>query len=649
MEARPAQTNGALTDDALAGAPLIARLLAIRAAMVRQTKAEVALLAGLHPNHRESGRNLLHYLALRRHDLRALQGPLARLGLSSLGRAEAHALASVDAVLAALHRLDGQTWAPDGPAPLGFEEGEARLRAQAEALFGPPPPERGTRIMVTMPTETAEDYPLVLDLVRHGMDCMRVNAAHDDAGAWGRMIAHLRRAEEATGRRVRVLMDLAGPKVRTGPIAPGPRVVRVRPVRDALGRVLRPARVWLTPAKAPAAAPAPADTTLPVPGAWLGRLRADDRVQFVDARGSKRKWTVEAVTKDGAWVTGERTAYVVPGTRLRRSPARGAGERARVALVGDLPARDGLILLRPGDLLVLTKSNAPGRPADHDPAADGDADRGNAADGVSAAPLRPATVGCTLPDALDDVAAGERVWFDDGRIGGVVEAADAAGLHVRITQAGAGAKLRADKGINLPDSALRVPALTEKDLADLPFLAAHADLVALSFANTAADVQQLRERLDALGGPSPAVVLKIETERGFENLPAMLFEAMRAPACGVMIARGDLAVECGFERLAEVQEEILWVCEAAHVPAIWATQVLESLAKGGLPSRAEVTDAAMGNRAECVMLNKGPHVVEAVQALDDILRRMQAHHRKKSSMLRELRVAHVAPEHAPTA
>ena len=132
-------------------------------------------------------------------------------------------------------------------------------------------------------------------------------------------------------------------------------------------------------------------------------------------------------------------------------------------------------------------------------------------------------------------------------------------------------------------------------------------------------------------------MLKIETRRGFEHLPELLLAAMRSPAVGVMIARGDLAVECGFERLAEVQEEILWVCEAAHVPVIWATQVLETLAKTGLPSRAEITDAAMGERAECVMLNKGPHIVDAMRTLDDILRRMQAHQTKKRPLLRALR------------
>ncbi|MFO7813466.1 MAG: pyruvate kinase, partial [Pelovirga sp.] len=99
--------------------------------------------------------------------------------------------------------------------------------------------------------------------------------------------------------------------------------------------------------------------------------------------------------------------------------------------------------------------------------------------------------------------------------------------------------------------------------------------------------------------------------------------------------------ECGYERLAEVQEEILWVCEAAHVPVIWATQVLERLAQKGLPSRAEISDVVMAHRAECVMLNKGPHISEAVEVLDNILNRMQSHQRKKRAMLRELKLAHV--------
>jgi pyruvate kinase len=242
-----------------------------------------------------------------------------------------------------------------------------------------------------------------------------------------------------------------------------------------------------------------------------------------------------------------------------------------------------------------------------------------------------------------DVRRGQRIWFDDGKIGGVVEAASAAELRVRITVARReGEKLRADKGINLPDSRLRTPPLTDKDIADLDFVVEHADLVGLSFVRTPDDVRQLQLQLERLGATRLGIVLKIETTTAFEHLPSLLLAAMRGERVGVMIARGDLAVECGYERLAEIQEEILWFCEAAHVPVIWATQVLESLAKKGVPSRAEVTDAAMGERAECVMLNKGPHLVDAVRVLDDILRRMEAHQSKKSARLRRLRLSVLA-------
>jgi pyruvate kinase len=167
----------------------------------------------------------------------------------------------------------------------------------------------------------------------------------------------------------------------------------------------------------------------------------------------------------------------------------------------------------------------------------------------------------------------------------------------------------------------------------------NADLVGLSFVRSASDVGALQERLRALGRPDMGIILKIETKQASERLPSILLAALRSPASGAMIARGDLAVECGYERLAELQEEILWMCEAAHVPVIWATQVLEGLARKGRVSRSEVTDAAMAERAECVMLNKGPWVVRAVQVLEDILRRMESHQHKKRPMLRALSIA----------
>jgi pyruvate kinase len=129
--------------------------------------------------------------------------------------------------------------------------------------------------------------------------------------------------------------------------------------------------------------------------------------------------------------------------------------------------------------------------------------------------------------------------------------------------------------------------------------------------------------MQALDDTNVGLVIKIETRKGFNNLPRLLLTAMRRYPVAVMIARGDLAVECGWECLAELQEDILWLCEAAQVPVIWATQVLEGEVKKGRPSRAEISDAAMSQRADCVMLNKGPHIISTIRMLDNILRRMQ--------------------------
>ena len=614
---------------------LIHELSAIRQQMLDLEALGLQKAARIHPTYLQSARNLFHYLALRRREMRPIQERLSALGLSSLGRTESHVLTSVNKVLEALHRL-AQIPVPEctAPAPInGFEEGRMLLKQHTEALLGPLPVKRTARIMVTMPTEAANDPRLVEQLLANGMDCMRINCAHDDASAWKRMIGHLRDAEQSFGRKCRVLMDLAGPKLRTGPIEPGDQVIKWSPRRNLLGQVTAPARIWMFPEKQPSAAPSPADACLPVQGAWLDRLSIGDQIVFDDQRGLRRKLCVVESVGHCRWVEAVRTAYVTPGTTLRLR----AGKKKRrdnkgclETKLGPLPAREQVLILKVGDTLILTHDQVAGRPAQLD---------------LAAKVIAPAQIGCTLPAIFADVRAGETIWFNDGKIGGVIELVESQQVTVRITQAReCGEKLRADKGINLPNSVLRLPALTEKDIRDLPFVAAHADMVGYSFVRDAADVDELEARLHVLGGEHLGIVLKIETRGAFEQLPSLLVASMRTPCDGVMIARGDLAIECGFERLAEVQEQILWICEAAHVPVIWATQVLESVAKDGLASRAEVSDAASSQRAECVMLNKGEHIVKALQTLDNILQRMQSHQHKKRSMLRPLELASRFPQ-----
>jgi pyruvate kinase len=548
--------------------------------------------------------NMRAYLALRSHDNRELQAALARLGLSSLGRSEGHVLATLEQVLAIVERL-----ARDAPTAAGsFDESSALLAGRVEALFGARPANRETRIMVTLPSEAAAEDDLVRSLVTGGMDCARINSAHDQQAAWEAMARHVRAASDAVGRRVPILVDLPGPKLRTGRIEPGPEVVRLRPRRDALGVVIAPGRAWLAPRGA-GGVPPDAGVVLPVASDWLRALSPGDDVHFTDARGRRRTVRVGAGSGEGRWVEAPRGAYLVSGMVLS---AASAGETT----LGRLPARGSFIPIAAGDTLVLTRDQKPGRPAS----------------GAS-----PAHISCTLPEAFDAISAGDSVWLDDGKFGGVVRRAAPDAVEVEITHAPpGGGRLRAEKGINLPDTKLSVGPSRGSD-ERLAFAIAHADMIGLSFVSTRHDVRAVSEALARNGGGQLGMILKIETRAGFDALPELLVEALgRDAPCGVMIARGDLAIEVGWERMAEVQEEILWLCESAHVPVIWATQVLDTLARTGVASRAEITDAASGARAECVMLNKGPMILAAIATLDDILARMATHRHKKTSLLRRL-------------
>ncbi len=246
---------------------------------------------------------------------------------------------------------------------------------------------------------------------------------------------------------------------------------------------------------------------------------------------------------------------------------------------------------------------------------------------------------CTLPDVIDRLQVGAAVWIDDGRIGARVESLIEKGVLLRITHASLkGSKLAPEKGLNFPDTDLQLSPLTDKDRQDLDFVAAHADIVGYSFVQSADDIKLLQQELAArMEHPREiAIMAKIETPQAVSNLPELIVQAAGQQPFAVMIARGDLAIAIGYQRMAEIQEEILWICEAAHIPVIWATQVLENLVKKGIPSRAEMTDAAMAEQAECVMLNKGAFVAEAVTMLDDVLARMQTHQLKKTSQLRAL-------------
>jgi pyruvate kinase len=601
---------------------LIAELKSLRNHVISGEKTWAKSISDAHPSRRRSAINFAHYLALRQTDLRELQPHLAFLGLSRLGRSEAHTLSSLNATLTALHALGGRQVPVYKAGPVEINEGTSLLNSHAQELLGTVPSKRSVGIMVTMPSEASTRPELLVSLLTAGMNVMRINCAHDGIDCWLAMIRNLRIAEKLTEKKCKIYVDLAGPKLRTGDLRSIGRALEFKPARDVWGEVTKPAYVWLTSREAPEAPSIAADAVIPISSQILSLARADDQLVFEDSRGIQRQ--VSLVERVGrSWVAfGVRHVYLRDGATcvLKRDDA-----ELVTGQVGPLPELVLPLILGKGDRLLLTPEGKPGGPPQPD--ADDDA-------------ARYPSIPCTLREVFTASRPGQPIWFNDGKIGGVIQAVTRSGIVVEVTQAPLrGARLRPAKGINLPDTILDVPALSKKDLADLTALAPHVDIVGLSFVRSADDVYALHSVLSDLNASHLGTVFKIETRWGFENLPQILMAGLARPPVGIMVARGDLAVEIGFERLAEVQEEILWLSEAAHIPVIWATQVLESMAKQGLPSRAEVSDAAFGVRAECVMLNKGRYIVETVEFLSGVLGRMSAHHAKRRPMMRKLAVA----------
>jgi len=564
-------------------------------------------LAAVHPDFRGGALNLVHHLALRQDDIHGLQESLTTLGLSSLDRTQRDVMASIRAVRATLAALSPESGGEPHRELSARKLIGARNDANRLAIFGDSPADRDAAIMVTLPTEAGSNTSLVSELIATGMNVARINCARDSQEIWANMVENVREAAEESGSACKIVMDLAGPKIRTGDLRPGPRVFHIKPRRDPMGRTIAPRRIRLIPDDV--VWRGTKVLVIPVPSECIEYAHEGDQIRFKDTRGKKRKLDVILKDEKGLVVETYKGAYIASGTKLRLM--RDAEGEKLTYRVSEIPPVEQPILLRPGDTLILHKDDLAGAPAVEDTLGD---------------ITEPAHIPCRQPEVFEFVSVGERVSLNDGKIGGIVEAASDDRLDIEITKAKpTGSRLRSDRGINFPDSDIKLPGLTATDRDNLEFVAANADAIGLSFVKRPADIIVLQDALDEYSDFHPGIIIKIETRKGFKNLPKLLLTAMRRYPIAVMIARGDLAVECGWERLAELQEEILLLCEAARVPVIWATQVLEGKTKKGQPSRAEISDAALAQRADCVMLNKGPHILAAISLLDNILCRMQAH------------------------
>ena len=581
-------------------------------------------IKNVHPAYQQSARNLIHYTALRSFDITNLQRDLGNLGLSRIARAEAHVLASLQNCRFILKTLIKENLPEKKSDSITLKKARKLIRSHSKNLLGYRSKGRRVRIMVTLPRDAAYNYSMVRDLLRAGMNTARINCAHDNPEVWKGMIENILRANENLKKNCRISMDLAGPKIRTASIQPHPGVIRFRPKKNTKGQVIRPCEIFLV-----GQLQTGGQNELPVEEKWLQHLEPGDIIRLRDTRNKKRTLLVMSIEPTRVVATCSKTIYLMSGIILTI-------ERTGLTTkVQELPPLEQAIKLHVGDSLRITKEKVPGKPAEYD---------------HQGMLKHEAFVACTSTEIFHDVKKGERIIFDDGKIQGLVSSVDESGMWVKITQAKqTGSLLRADKGINLPDTNLRIKGLTAKDREDLKFIVENADVVNVSFVNSKEDVKELLSALAELGSVNKlGIILKIETKNAFNNLKDILLEGMKVYPLGVMIARGDLAIESGWENMARIQREILSLANAAHVPDIWATQVLETLAKKGIPSRSEISDVATALDAECVMLNKGPYILEAVHLLDQILRGLNKYQNRNEKLTPILEIAdsHRSPKNS---
>ena len=572
------------------------------------------VLKKIHSHHKKSALNLVHYHQFRKSDFRESQRKLGNLGMTRFANAQGHVEDSLVKVLYLLYRLADGAPANFEKAQLSTKKSKKLIKSNTQALFGNPSEGRRVRIMVTMPSHAAKDYALVYDMVENGMNCARINCAHDTPEVWKKIIKNLKKASEELGSSVKIAMDLAGPKIRTGAVEPGARIIKFKPKIDDEGIILKPVEIRLIISTAELV---PAHT-VPINADWLGELVEGDKLSVVDANNKSRKLKVIGSFEQSVIVRSNKAISFKTGAAIESSTLDKKGT------IGSLPQIQKAIRLYKDDMVVITDESIPGS---------------SAVVNEHGEVLEKAHIPCQFPGIFEKVNKGDLVLFDDGKIEGIIQSVKKNSFEVLITRAAEkGVKLKAEKGMNFPNTNLGISGLTPKDKEDLAFVAKHADIVNFSFVNSKKDVHELFSELKKLEAYDKlGIILKIETKFAFDNLEEILLEAMQVKKVGVMIARGDLAVETGWQEIGQVQHELLSICGAAHIPVIWATQVLENLAKNGLPSRSEITDVVTSLKAECVMLNKGPYMKDVLILLDTILSNMEDFQEKNETMLPKIR------------
>ncbi len=554
--------------------------------------------------------NLSDYVSLRNFNLTAIQEELTSIGLSSLGRSQTCVMSSIHQNIKILEQLLGKPQTPDEHDYLDFKSAKKILKHNAK-IFGTSDDEHyKTKVMVTLPSEAAQSDELIKDFIAQDVSVLRINTAHDDLGAWIKMALFIKEQNQKQNKDTKIYVDLAGPKNRTGafekhfsPFKIGSKKVEVEV--EILPQSHQAALTQANPTSDTSA-------TLVVEDDFYARCRDKwHTIKMMD--NEKQILHTFRLHKDKKRITiRPHKKVLIDSQTLLYSP-----KEKRLSQLHNLRYEEDAVRLFQNDEIILTPHKQVAQK-----------------DFVYENKTYAAIVECSNKEIFEYIKLEDSIFIDDGKIGAIVTQKLPIGVVLKITLAKAtGTLLKAQKGINFPNTHLDICAITHEDKKNLFGVIDFADLIGISFAQNAKDIEIVQEILDHKGKEHIAIVPKIETKRGVKNLPSLLAQLLKRPNYGVMIARGDLAIEVGFDNLPYIQEEIFDICESALVPVIYATQILEGKMKNNLPTRAEVIDAAFAQRADCIMLNKGPFVVDTVIILKKILHSMHLIYEKNRQLL----------------
>jgi pyruvate kinase len=577
-----------------------------------------------HPRY-QSLLNLKQYLILRSRDRTELQEKLFLMSLSSLGRSYAHVAASIDTlydqIRSSLHQDEISAEQMALVHHLTIGESIALASRNSSVLFGGKESaklsQQTTAVMVTLPSHATDNGgELIYGLAETGVNVFRINTAHDSPQTWKAManvIAAIN-AGRSDNNKVKIFVDLAGPKIRTGRIRKIDLPVVIGSNKGMKEVHLFAGKMFTTcPEMTDACTLCKEPARIAVEKKFFGRLKEDARLKVIDSNKKKVFITITELHDNYAKGMIEKKAYLDHTAKLYRKRHQGA--------VLNVEMQAEPIRLYKNDLLVISELDVEGRAAVY-------SEEGSV--------IEPALISSSFRGIVPRIKVGEKVFVDDGKIGLEVVAKDEHSITCKVTHAKAGGSLlKEEKGINFPDTRIKTAALTEKDIENVLSVIDFADHLSISFCQSANDVRDLQKLLADNNRSDIGIIAKIETKQSIAKMPEILEQLLGWEKSGVMIARGDLAIEVGFQNMAHIQEALLDICDAAHMPVIWATQVLESQMKNNLPSRAEVTDAAMAGRAECVMLNKGPFATDTISVLIHILDDMHSLFKKNRQLLKK--------------